>query len=153
MTGPPRLWHDERIIRQAVQNKPMSMPQLAWLSGSLPVLRRRQEMHAWTYYRDQRIASERDEIRERCGELGLALVDILGRFDPVGIISDANPHEYVREVQDMLPRLADATSPREVRGVIHAELTGRFGEDAGCEALYENLAHEVWYHSVQRGTA
>lgn len=75
-----------------------------------------------------------------------ALEQLLARHDPMGLIEIGLPDdEYRPEAQTILPRLGEASSPADLRGIVHEEFVKMFfAELAGEESDYEEIARELW---------
>ena len=87
-----------------------------------------------------------------------ALEQLLARHDPMGLIEIGLPDdEYRPEAQAILPRLREASSPADLRGIVHEEFVRMFfAELAGKESDYEQIAQELWRlqkHSIKASEA
>ena len=79
-------------------------------------------------------------------ELRETIETILRRHDPIGLIGMGAPEdEYDPEVGTILPRLKEATTEDQLKGIVHAEFVRWFGaETAGPVDLYTAPARELW---------
>lgn len=85
-------------------------------------------------------------MKAEYGQLYDELSEILFRHDPMGINFETNTDEYEPEVDTILPRLKEASTPDELRRIIHEEFVQWFNGDemVGPESRYEEIAQEVW---------
>jgi hypothetical protein len=93
------------------------------------------------------IQQERERIRQAHGELGLTVLDIFARHDPLSIVCEANPAEYEPVLHTMLPRLLTARCSNDVQRIAHEAVTlwlGVGAVNAGPESAYVALGHELW---------
>jgi hypothetical protein len=99
----------------------------------------------WRVFQRERIQQERERIQEAHGELGLAVLDLLARHDPLDIISEANPAEYEPVLHTLLPWLQAARCPDDLQRIAHEAVTLWLGAvNAGPESAYVALGHEPW---------
>ena len=99
----------------------------------------------WKQFQQERIASERERIRTVHGEIGLTILDILARHDPMDIVRDANPAEYEPVVRTILPRLRSARCVEDAHRIAHEEAAHWLtAEQAGPESAYVQIGQEVW---------
>jgi len=91
----------------------------------------------------------RVELKRAYGAAYARLSDILFREDPIGINFDENTDEYEPEVDTILPRLRDAHSEEDVRGIVHEEFVKWFEASiAGPPEKYYVVAELVWMEVV-----
>lgn len=72
------------------------------------------------------------------------LCSILFAADPVGINFGSNETEYEPEARTIAPRLATAFSVEDVRRIVFDEFVWWFGQDAGKEEAYQQVATAIW---------
>jgi hypothetical protein len=65
---------------------------------------------------------ERACIHHAHGELGLAVLDIVARHDPMDIVRDENPAEYEPVVQTILLRLHSARCVEDAQRIVREEV-------------------------------
>lgn len=99
----------------------------------------------WRRFQQERIAAERDRIRETHGEIGLTVLDILARHDPLDIVRDENPAEYEPVVRTIVPRLRSARCVEDAHRIVHEEAAFWLTDErAGPPATYLYIGAEVW---------
>jgi hypothetical protein len=99
----------------------------------------------WRQYQHERIQQERARIHHAHGELGILLLDILARHDPLRIVSDANPAEYEPMLCTMLPRLQSARCVEEAQRIVREEVVHWLGDaKAGAASIYVKPGQEIW---------
>lgn len=88
----------------------------------------------------------RHPVSERDAPLFAALVELLARCDPIGLVSIGAPaDEYTSEASTITPRLAEAHSAAEVQQIVYEEFAHWFGEDVGGPPRrYVYTADEIW---------
>lgn len=106
----------------------------------------------WQQYRQQRIQQERESVLQVHGKLGLELLDILARHDPLRIVTGANPAEYEPVVRTMLPRLRAARCVEDAQRLVLEELVHWLGEfPDGQKSSCCQLGVEVWEATKRLG--
>jgi hypothetical protein len=92
----------------------------------------------------EEILEARHRARNYYGELFDATAALLFRHDPIGINFDHNTDEYEPEAETILPRLSDCSSSGDVQRVVHQEFIRWFGDTAGSQERYLEIAQELW---------
>jgi hypothetical protein len=78
-------------------------------------------------------------------DLHRRLSELLYRHDPISLAAAGAPEdEYEPEVSTIIPRLSDARAPDNVLRIVHQEFLHWFGETAGPESAYKEIADEIW---------
>jgi hypothetical protein len=85
--------------------------------------------------RDALLAGREDEVAN--------IEALLFRHDPIGINFDDNTDEYRPEAQTITLRRGEARTLPDVRSLVHREFNRWFGDTAGPESTYEDLAREL----------
>lgn len=77
---------------------------------------------------------------------------ILAAHDPLGLCARGAPRdEYSLETRTIVPRIDEAGSSTELRGIIHQEFVRWFDlELAGAEDNYTAIAEELWFLANSR---
>jgi hypothetical protein len=99
----------------------------------------------WSLFQRERIQLERERIQEAHGALGLAVLDLLARHDPLRIVCEANPAKYEPVLRILLPRLQAARCPDDVQRITREAMAQWLGAvNAGPESDYVATGHELW---------
>jgi hypothetical protein len=107
----------------------------------------------WRQFQQQRIRQERACLHEACGELGLEILDILARKDPLHIVSEANPAEYHPVVRTIMPRLRSARCVEDVQRYVYEEMVHWLGEaQVKPVAAYSEMGQEIWEATKRLGS-
>ena len=70
---------------------------------------------------------------------------IVNQLDPVGLIGVGHTEgEYDLEIGTILPRLREATGPRDVAGIVFEEFDKWFEGGDWTERTFEPIGLEVW---------
>lgn len=105
----------------------------------------------WRRFQQERIAGERARIRAAHGEIGLTVLDILARHDPLDIVRSENPAEYEPVVRTILPRLTSVRCVEDVRRIVQEEAAAWLTpERTGPPSAYAQIGHEVWEAAKRR---
>jgi hypothetical protein len=80
------------------------------------------------------------------GELLERVTELLARHDPIGLIELGMPmDEYEPEVGTIVPRLRSASSPDDVRRIVHEEFERWIDSDTGGPpSHYDAVGDELW---------
>ena len=91
-------------------------------------------------------ADRQKSLKEAFGELYIQVSRLVREADPIGLIAIGTPKdEYDIEVGTILPRLREATSARDVQGIVHEEFVHWFtAEIAGPLEIYAAVSEEIW---------
>ena len=75
-----------------------------------------------------------------------AVAQAIDEADPIGLLAMGSPaDEYSSEIGTIVTRVSKASSPLEVRRIVHEEFVRWFDAGiAGPEDAYEALAAQVW---------
>jgi hypothetical protein len=92
----------------------------------------------------EEILDARRRIRESYGELFDATTALLLQHEPIGINFEVNADEYEPEAETILPRLSSCSSSDDVLVVVHQEFVRWFGDTAGSQERYLQIARELW---------
>ncbi len=93
----------------------------------------------------ERIEAERARVRAAHGEIGLVILDILARHDPMDIVRTENPAEYEPVVRTVVPRLRSARCVEDAHRIVYEEAAEWLtAEQAGPERAYVQVGREVW---------
>ncbi len=84
--------------------------------------------------------------RTRYDALHAAVASAVDEADPIGLLAMGCPaDEYSSEIGSIVPRVANASDPGEVRRIVHEEFVSWFDAGtAGPEEAYDSLANRVW---------
>jgi len=93
---------------------------------------------------DQAISKLRGRARYKA--LAKAVGQAINQADPIGLFAVGCPDdEYSLEIGTIVPRVSNASSPDEVRRMVHEEFVRWFGPGtAGPEEAYEVPALQIW---------
>lgn len=89
--------------------------------------------------------------RVRYEALVAATARAIDAADPIGLLAMGAPEdEYSPEVGTIVPKVSRATSPSEVRQILHGEFVRWFGPElAGAQEEYDAPAQRIWEAVVQ----
>lgn len=111
----------------------------------------------------RRLREERERVRMEFGAFFEAVLEILFRYDLIGIANPANPDaatEYEPEAGTIVPRIREAQRASDVAAIVDEEFTRWFNlKSPGHASYYTNLQSvgaEIWdawrtHQSLQPG--
>jgi hypothetical protein len=90
--------------------------------------------------------SRRHLFRREYRPVRTAVSAIIAKADPINLLALGAPgDEYDGEVAVIVPQLAAARGPDDVRSIVRAEFVRRFGEEvAGPPERYDEPADAIW---------
>jgi hypothetical protein len=92
-----------------------------------------------------------EQVREEYGSFFEAVLEILFRYDLMGIAYPANPHsaaEYEPEAGTIVPRIIEARSRDDVAQIVDEEFTRWFFQPSPAHISYyvqvQSISEEIW---------
>ncbi len=94
----------------------------------------------------EEVTAETKRLKSDYGSLFDSVVEVLFKYDPIGINFETNTDEYEPEARTILPRLRFCYSASDVLLAVHEEFQHWFGSDiVRQKERYEEIATEIWY--------